>query len=89
MLLQDPDTLNFSGCISVRQNDRILIENAYGYADWPNQIPNTTQTKFQTASAGKVFVATGILQMVERGVFALGRSDWNVTSRFFAWQYGP
>ncbi len=71
MLLQDPDTLNFSGCISVRQNDRILIENAYGYADWPNQIPNTIQTKFQTASAGKVFVATGILQMVERGSLRL------------------
>ncbi|GHU53748.1 serine hydrolase [Bacilli bacterium] len=32
-----------------------------------NNIPNETDTKFATASAGKVFVATGILQLIEKG----------------------
>lgn len=38
-----------------------------GFADLPNEIPNTLETKFASASAGKVFVAVGILQLIEQG----------------------
>ena len=31
------------------------------------RIPNTIETKFASASAGKVFVAVGILQLIEQG----------------------
>lgn len=32
-----------------------------------NEIPNTIETKFASASAGKVFVAVAILQLIEQG----------------------
>ncbi len=32
-----------------------------------NEISNTIETNFASASAGKVFVAAGILQLIERG----------------------
>ncbi|MDK2967745.1 serine hydrolase domain-containing protein [Lacrimispora sp.] len=57
----------FSGCISISQKDRILYQKAYGYADLPNKVLNNMDTRFATASAGKVFVAVGILQLVEQG----------------------
>lgn len=58
---------NFRGIIKVIQNGKILCENVTGYADLPNEIPNSTETKFASASAGKVFVAVGILQLIEQG----------------------
>ena len=38
-----------------------------GFADLPNEVPNSLDTKFASASAGKVFVAVGILQLIEQG----------------------
>lgn len=58
---------NFRGVIYLVQNSNILYEKASGYADLPNEIPNTLDTKFASASAGKVFVAVGILQLIEQG----------------------
>lgn len=58
---------NFRGNILVAQGDSILYERAAGYADLANEIPNTQETRFASASAGKVFVAVGILQLIERG----------------------
>jgi len=40
-----------------------LCESVTGFADFANEIPNTLETKFASASAGKVFVAVGILQL--------------------------
>ncbi len=57
---------NFTGCISIRRNEEIY-NKSFGYADLPNKIKNEVDTKFATASAGKVFVAVGILQLIERG----------------------
>lgn len=58
---------NFSGVISVTQKGRNVFQKAFGYSDLPNKIPNRIDTKFPTASAGKVFVAVGILQLIEKG----------------------
>lgn len=58
----------FRGCIQIAAHGKTIFEKAYGYADLPNRIPNETDTKFATASAGKVFVAAGILQLIEKGV---------------------
>lgn len=57
----------FRGCISVKQGEKCIYESVTGYADLANKVPNTVGTKFATASAGKVFVAVGILQLIERG----------------------
>jgi CubicO group peptidase (beta-lactamase class C family) len=70
----DYDTIiggSFRGCVLVCQNDAVVYEKAFGFADWPNQIPNTPTTRFATASAGKVFVAAAILQLIEQGRLSL------------------
>ncbi len=61
----------FRGCVAVRRGGRDLIRQVTGYADLPNQVPNTMETRFASASAGKVFVAAGILQLIEQGEMAL------------------
>lgn len=58
---------DFRGNVLVVQGDRVLYEKAAGYADLANEIPNRAETRFASASAGKVFVAVGILQLIERG----------------------
>lgn len=58
---------DFSGCISIKKEGRTIFSGAYGYAELADKIPNQINTRFATASAGKVFVATGILQMIEKG----------------------
>ena len=44
-----------------------MKEWVHGYADLPNERPNRLDTRFGTASAGKAFVAVGVLQLVEKG----------------------
>lgn len=58
---------DFSGCISVVKNDTVIFEKNYGYADLSNKVLNKLDTKFATASAGKVFVAVAILRLIESG----------------------
>ncbi len=58
---------DFQGCVSIKKGGETIFEGAYGYADLPNKVTNTLDTKFATASAGKVFVAVGILQLIEKG----------------------
>lgn len=62
---------DFSGCIFVKIKGEVVFQKAFGYSDMPNKIPNEVDTKFPTASAGKVFVAVGILQLIERGKLRL------------------
>ncbi len=56
----------FRGSVYIVQDSKVLCENATGFADFVNEIPNTIETKFASASAGKVFVAVGILQLIEQ-----------------------
>mgnify|MGYP001102299340 CR=1 FL=1 len=56
----------FRGNIYVVQDDKILCEYVTGFADLSNEVPNSLETKFASASAGKVFVAVGILQLIEQ-----------------------
>ncbi len=59
---------DFSGVISIVQNGVIKYRGCFGFADMANKVPNEVDTKFGTASAGKVFVATGILKLIENGL---------------------
>lgn len=59
---------DFRGCILIAKKGETVFEKALGFADLPNKIPNEIDTKFATASAGKVFVAVGILQLIEKGL---------------------
>lgn len=62
---------DFHGAVLVSKNDAILLEQGFGFSDIPNQISNRADTRFQTASAGKFFVAVGIMQLIEAGRFSL------------------
>lgn len=57
----------FRGVIYVIQDSKVITEYVSGFADLANEIPNTIETKFASASAGKVFVATAVLQLIEQG----------------------
>ncbi len=58
---------NFRGNIYIVKDGEVLFENVTGFADLANEIPNSLDTRFASASAGKVFVAAGILQLIEQG----------------------
>lgn len=58
---------NFRGNVYIVQDNEVLCESVTGFADLSNEIPNSIDTKFASASAGKVFVAVGILQLIEQG----------------------
>lgn len=62
---------NFRGNIYIVKDNEVLCENVTGFADLANEVPNTLETKFASASAGKVFVAVGILQLIEKGKIKL------------------
>lgn len=62
---------DFQGCISITKNHMTIFQSSYGYMDLANKAPNTMDTKFATASAGKVFVAVAILQLIEGGKLKL------------------
>lgn len=82
---------NFRGCVLICQDSKVILQKAYGYADLPNKVHNENDTKFATASAGKVFVAVGILHLIEKGLldfedkignvldFDLKQIDHNIT----------
>lgn len=58
---------NFRGNVYVVQDYEVIIECVSGLADLANEFPNTIDTKFASASAGKVFVAVAVLQLIEQG----------------------
>jgi len=57
---------SFSGVISVIHRKQAVYQSAFGYADKANHLLNQVNTKFGTASAGKAFVATAILSLIEQ-----------------------
>ncbi len=49
----------FSGVVRVTKGDRVIYENAFGFADRALQVPNSLQTRFQIASLSKPMTAGG------------------------------
>lgn len=62
---------DFSGAVLVSRDDNVVLGKGFGFSDRANQIYNTVDTKFQTASAGKFFVAVGIMQLIEANRLSL------------------
>ena len=61
----------FSGVIFVKLDGTVVFENAYGYADRSNKIPNTVDTRFGIASGTKFLTALGIGKLIDRGELSL------------------
>lgn len=62
---------DFSGALSVTGSGRSLLRQAFGEADRTSRTPNQLTTRFQTASAGKGFVAVGIMRLIADGRLTL------------------
>jgi D-alanyl-D-alanine carboxypeptidase len=65
------DSGKFSGVVLVAHNGKVVFEKAYGRRDPQADAPATVQTRYNLASAGKMFTATAILQLVDRGKLTL------------------
>lgn len=57
----------FSGSVLVARGDHILLRDAYGAQDAGNAHAVTPATRFCIGSAGKMFTAVGVLQLVQAG----------------------
>ena len=58
---------NFSLSICIAKGGDVVFEKAYGYASREHQVRNQVDTKFNTASIGKLFTAVAIMQLHEQG----------------------
>ncbi len=61
----------FSGALLLARGDTIVVREAYGLADRDEKIPNTVDTRFRTASMGKMFTAVAVLRLVQDGKLKL------------------
>jgi len=69
---------DYNGVVFIRHRGKVILKEAFGYADLPNKRPNRLDTIFVTASAGKVFTATGILKLIEQGKLNLESNIGNL-----------
>ena len=60
-----------SGAVLVTRGRDTLLARAYGLADRERGVPNGVDTRFLIASAGKMFTAVAIAQLVDRGAVRL------------------
>ena len=61
----------FSGAFLVARHDKMLLQQAHGLANRETEIANTLDTRFRYGSAGKMFTAVAVLQLVEAGRLSL------------------
>jgi CubicO group peptidase (beta-lactamase class C family) len=61
---------DFSGVISVYQNEEPFFEQAYGFANRTEEIPNRIHTRFGVASGTKMLTGLAICKLVEQGVLS-------------------
>ena len=71
MIEQTVSETCFSGVVFVKLDGTVVFENAYGYADRSNKIPNTVDTRFGIASGTKFLTALGIGKLIDSGDLAL------------------
>jgi hypothetical protein len=64
----------FYGTVLVARGDDIVLHRAYGPASRETNRPNTVDTRFHSASVGKMFTAAAVLKLAEQGKLALDDS---------------
>ncbi|RAP57530.1 serine hydrolase [Oleiagrimonas sp. MCCC 1A03011] len=67
-------TEDFSGCLTVEDNDQTIFNACRGLAERSFAVPVNHQTRFRIASMGKMFTAVAIAQLVQ-----VGKLSWNDT----------
>ncbi len=63
----------FNGTVLYGEQGKTVFQNAYGYADFRNKTPLTTESAFQLASVSKMFTAAAIMLLKTEG--KLGYDD--------------
>lgn len=61
----------FSGALLIAKGDQVLLEKACGEANKSWHTGNNIDTKFNLGSMNKMFTATAVMQLVEKGVLSL------------------
>ena len=61
----------FSGNVLVIEKNKIVYEKSFGYADYTTKAPNQPAITFPIASISKLFTATAILQLKEKGLLKI------------------
>jgi CubicO group peptidase (beta-lactamase class C family) len=67
----EADAGRFSGSVLIAKGDRVLLREGYGPQDAGNSRRMNPTTRFCLGSAGKMFTAVGILQLVQAGRLSL------------------
>jgi CubicO group peptidase (beta-lactamase class C family) len=60
----------FSGAVLVARGDKVLFKRASGEASKRFHVPNKIDTKFNLGSMNKMFTATAIVQLEEKGLLS-------------------
>jgi CubicO group peptidase (beta-lactamase class C family) len=76
----------FSGVALITQGEAQLYARAYGDASRAWHVPNTMDTRFDTASITKLFTSVATLQLIDQGLLAL---DTGVAERLGLRQISP
>jgi len=58
---------DFSGALMLKRGDQVVYQRAVGQAERVFGAANRIDTRFNVASIGKMFTATAVLRLVERG----------------------
>ncbi|TDF35801.1 class A beta-lactamase-related serine hydrolase [Alteromonadaceae bacterium M269] len=77
--LANAEKNGFSGAVLVSYKGKVLLKDAFGYADQKAKIPATTEMVYDTGSLTKQFTAAGILQLVKESKL----STEDTLSKFF------
>jgi len=67
--MQNYDIPSLSTCII--SDNKIVWQNNYGYSDSENQVNATDETVYHIGSISKLFIATAIMQLEEKGLLKL------------------
>ena len=62
---------NFNGVVLVAKNDKIILNKAFGFANFKTKESLTKDSKFLIGSLTKPYVALLILQQVQKGTIKL------------------
>ncbi len=68
-IVEQTDVPGFA--VSIVNNNTVLYQEAFGYADVQARVPYTNQTTQQLASISKTFVAAAVVKAIEDGLFTL------------------
>jgi CubicO group peptidase (beta-lactamase class C family) len=79
---QGAQEAEFSGVISIFRDDSAVFNEAFGYRDIKNKLPNTSSTIFGIASGTKIFTALGIGVLIDQGLLSLDKSVGEIDSTY-------